>query len=114
MNELRGVASSGPRKKQSAHWVRGLALLMVAVLMAIAAGTSAATDHHRRHHHHPKATPTPTPKPKPTPNIVIRPLVLVTGGTGTISVPTGDSPAVLDSAEVYDPASATFRSIAPM
>src|ERR1700722_13198508 len=106
MNELRGMDSCSARGKQP-YPVRRIALAMVAILMAIAAGASAATGHHQRHHHHPKATPTPTPKPKPTPKIVMRPLVLVARGTGTISVPTGDSPAVLDSAEVYDPASAS-------
>ena len=44
----------------------------------------------------------------------MRPLVLLTGGTGTISVPTGDSPAVLDSAELYDPVEGNFTETTPM
>src|SRR5271167_4491040 len=117
MNEGRGRAARGSDRRESVtRLARCVALAIVAALMAVAAGASAATSHHHHHHdnHHGRATPTPTPKPKPAPKVVTRPLVLVTGGTGTISVPTGDSPAVLDSAEIYDPVSGSFQSIAPM
>src|SRR5579859_5075977 len=84
---------------------------VMALLMAVAVA-SATTDHHRHRRHH--AKPAVKPAAKPTPAIVTRPMVLVTGGTGTINVPTGESPAVLDSAELYDTVSGQFTAAAPM
>src|SRR5579863_6272327 len=84
--------------------------LAIALLIALAAGTATATTHHHRHRRHAK----PVPAPKPTPTVMMRPMVLVTGGTGTISVPTGESPAVLDSAELYDTVTGQFTATASM
>ena len=53
----------------------------------------------------PSPTP-PTPTPKPTP--AFKPVVLIAGGTGTVNAPTGESPAVLDAAQIYDPAARKF------
>ena len=38
----------------------------------------------------------------------MKPIVLIAGGTGFVDLPTGKSPGVLSSAEIYDPASGTF------
>src|SRR5271155_4268434 len=103
-----GAAGNPGRGKGSGVRFTALAVIL-ATLIALATGASAAsTDHHHHRHHHPK--PAATPTPKPTPAIVMRPMVLITGGTGTISVPTGESPAVLDSAELYDTVTGQFTA----
>ena len=51
-----------------------------------------------------------TPKPTPT----LRPVVLIAGGTGTVNAPTGESPAVLDTAQIYDPTAGKFVLAKPM
>ncbi|MGH7932462.1 MAG: Kelch repeat-containing protein, partial [Candidatus Binataceae bacterium] len=69
--------------------------------------------HRNRHRRHPtRVTPSPTPSPKPTP--VLKALVLLAGGTGTINAPTGESLAVLDTAQIYDPTARKFVMINPM
>src|SRR5271169_3462392 len=79
-------SSNTPSFSGKGPGVRFTALaLILAALIALATGASAATTHHHRRHHYPK--PAATPTPKPTPAIVMRPMVLITGGTGTISVP---------------------------
>ena len=44
----------------------------------------------------------------------LKPIVLIAGGTGYVDLPTGKSPEVLNSAEIYDPALRRFLPIAPM
>jgi hypothetical protein len=46
----------------------------------------------------------------PAPASSLRAMVLLTGGIGTVQAPTGESPAVLNSAELYDTASQTFTA----
>ena len=41
-------------------------------------------------------------------------MVLIAGGTGTVKAPTGESPAVLDVAQIYDPATGKFVLTKPM
>ena len=41
-------------------------------------------------------------------------MVLIAGGTGTVNAPTGESPAVLDTAQIYDPAAGKFVLTNPM
>jgi hypothetical protein len=55
-----------------------------------------------------------TPSPFPTTNLALRPLVLIAGGTGTVAAPIGESPAVLNSAEVYDCVKGVFLPINSM
>src|SRR5262249_41621404 len=59
-----------------------------------------------------KPTPTVTPTASPTPQL--KPLVMMTGGIGTVGVPTGESPAVLETAEIYDPGTGQFLPIKSM
>ena len=56
-----------------------------------------------------EASPTPTATPA-----ALKPIVLIAGGTGYVDRPTGESPGVLSSAEIYDPALHRFMPIAPM
>ncbi|MGC1398603.1 Kelch repeat-containing protein, partial [Candidatus Binatus sp.] len=44
----------------------------------------------------------------------LKPIVLIAGGTGYVDLPTGKSPGVLNSAEIYDPTLRRFLPIAPM
>ena len=83
-------------------------LLIFALMLGLSAGAAAARS--RRSHR----TPTPTLTPTATPTIVLRPVVLITGGTGTVDVPTGVSPAVLESAEIYDVETSEFLVIQHM
>jgi hypothetical protein len=85
---------------------------IIAGIVLIAIGARAGTRPRDRRSRHP--APPATPAPKPAAAALMRPMVLVTGGTGTISVPTGESPAVLDSAEVYDCVDGVFGRVAPM
>ena len=81
-----------------------LALLMIGLCVT---GSSARTRHRRR-------KPVPTLTPTATPTEVLRPVVLITGGTGTVDVPTGQSPAVLDSVEIYDVENGQFLPVEKM
>ncbi len=85
-------------------------------ITVLCAATMTASAAHRRRHHRPRHTPvvTPLPAPSATPTVSVTALVLITGGTGDITVPTGTSSAVLDAAEVYDVASGHFLPIARM
>src|SRR6202011_4552164 len=83
-----------------------------ALLLATPLSSAKAAHRHRHARHVRKATPSPTPSPKPTP--ALRPVVLIAGGTGTINAPTGESPAVLDTAQIYDPVAGRFVLINPM
>ena len=56
-----------------------------------------------------EASPTSTTTPA-----ALKPIVLITGGTGYVDLPTGKSPGVLSSAEIYDPAIHQFLPIAAM
>src|SRR5271156_4425019 len=58
-----------------------------------------------------------TQQASPTPTITVgalKPIVRIAGGTGYVDLPTGESPGVLSSAEIYDPALHRFLPIAPM
>lgn len=99
--------------KRLADWMRRLAawLALIAGVCAIAIAAKAA--HPRRHTPRPhRATPSATPSSTPT--VSLTPLVLITSGTGTITVPTGTSSVVLDTAEVYEIAVGYFLPVAAM
>ena len=87
-----------------------LAALTFCLLAGFGVNATAAAHHRHRRRRHPTPTPTPTPKPTPT----VAPMVLIAGGSGMVSAPTGESPAVLDSAEIYDPSKGQFFPIYPM
>jgi Galactose oxidase, central domain len=70
---------------------------------------SFAVANRRMHRQHPV-----TPTPSPTPLLPFRPLVLITGGTGTVDAPTGENPAVLNTAEIYDCVTGVFLPINSM
>src|SRR5262249_59424811 len=83
------------------------------VLLSISVGPAHAAHHRRRHHPQVrKPTPSPTPSPKPTPRVAS--VVVLAGGTGIVTTPTGESPAVLDTAQIYNPLVHKFVLIAPM
>ena len=100
------------RFADSARWLAGCGV----VIAVLCATTITATAAHRRRRHRPTHTPivTPLPTPSATPTVSLTALVLITGGTGDINVPTGTSSAVLDTAEVYDVAPGHFLPIARM
>src|SRR5258708_15180729 len=54
-----------------------------------------------------------SPEPTATP-AALKPIVLIMCGTGYVDRPTGQSPGVLSSAEIYDPALHRFLPIAAM
>ena len=87
---------------------RVLPLVGLSVVLLVLFGVNASAAHRRRHHRHKSATPSATP------TIALRPLVLIVGGTGTAETTTGESPAVLESAEIYDCASRRFLPISSM
>ena len=94
-----------------------LALQLAAFLTAallLANPISIAHAAHRKSHARRarNSTPSPTPSPKPTP--ALSPVVLIAGGTGTVDAPTGESPAVLDTVQIYDPAANKFVLTSPM
>src|SRR5579883_2755742 len=117
--------SFGERRLPAAKWMitgrrsvdigrRYAAGVLCAAALCVAITANAA--HRRRHRATPTASATtpPSPTATATPKIRLVPLVLITGGTGEISVPTGTSSAVLDSAEVYDPGSGHFLPVSPL
>jgi WD40 repeat protein len=93
-------------------------ILCVAAFVAMAASlatpvASANVVKHKRHRRPAlKITPLPTPSAELTP--ALRTVVLIAGGTGTVSTPTGESPAVLDTVQIYDPAADRFVLTTPM
>src|SRR5271170_7564589 len=88
-------------------------LFAAAVLLANSSSNAKAAHHKKsRTRHARRSTPSPTPSPKPTP--AFKSVVLIAGGTGTVNVPTGESPAVLDTAQIYEPAVGKFILINPM
>ena len=80
--------------------------ILSALMLAAAFASSAARE--RRHHH--VKTPTPTAAPTPA----LKPVVLITGGTGFVDLPAGKGLGVLSSAEIYDPAEHRFMPIVAM
>src|SRR6202011_3194431 len=52
--------------------------------------------------------------PSATPTIASKPVVLIAGGTGMVKLATGESPAVLASAEIYEPDPGVFLPINSM
>src|SRR5262245_51411067 len=100
-------------KIRSIRSTLALLVLTFGLVAGLALSATAAAHHsrHRRRRHHPTPTPTPTPKPTPTAESV----VLIAGGSGIVQVaPAGENPAVLDSAEIYDPGKGQFFPIYPM
>src|SRR5260370_40064414 len=92
---------------------------LTAVVVLLVAPTSRARAAHRSRHRHArharKATPSPTPPtPTPKPAPAFKPVVLLAGGMGTVNAPTGETPAVLDAAQIYDPAAHKFVLTNPM
>ena len=82
------------------------------LLFAIALGSfpAAALAQEREHAGSAQeASPTSTATPA-----ALKPVVLIAGGTGYIDRPTGETPGVLSSAEIYDPALHQFLPIAAM
>src|SRR6266403_5513604 len=80
--------------------------ILCTLMLAAAFASSAARE--RRHRH--AATPTPTAAPTPA----LKPVVLITGGTGFVDLPAGQGLGVLRTAEIYDPAAHRFLPIAAM
>ena len=92
---------------------RSSGLAVALLFAALCANANAA---HRRQRRSP-VPPTPSQSAKPSPNPTaapLRPVVLIAGGTGTVEVTTGESFAVLQSAEIYDSVSRDFVPIRPM
>ncbi|HVA80503.1 MAG TPA: hypothetical protein VNF29_06225, partial [Candidatus Binataceae bacterium] len=89
-----------------------VSLTAAAVSLASPIANANASRHSRRARHAPRSTPSPTPSPKPTPALTA--VVLIAGGTGTVDTPTGESLAVLDTAQIYDPAADKFVLTNPM
>ncbi|MGH7916377.1 MAG: hypothetical protein ACREQE_02825, partial [Candidatus Binataceae bacterium] len=94
----------------------GICLFTILTLLMLNANVSAAKPRHHPPHYQPTPSPTvaPSPVPSASPTVRLTPAVLIAGGTGTVSTPTGESPAVLDTAEIYDPVSGQFLPIRPM
>ena len=82
-------------------------VLCVIVLGIFSAASFAAENVDANSAH--EASPTSTITPA-----ALKPIVLITGGTGSVDLPTGKSPGVLSSAEIYDPALHRFLPIAAM
>jgi len=82
------------------------------LLAAIAVGVFFATARADELEHSSK-TPEASPTPAATSG-ALKPIVLIAGGTGYVELPTGKSPGVSNSAEIYDPALRRFLPIAPM
>jgi hypothetical protein len=87
-----------------------LVSVAAAVMLITSPASRAGATHRKRHARHAQKRPMPSPKPTPA----FRPMVLIAGGTGTVKAATGDSPAVLDTTQVYDPATAKFARSDPM
>jgi hypothetical protein len=84
------------------------ACLLAAIALCILIATARA-DERKHSSNTPVASPTPTAT-----SGALKPIVLIAGGTGYVELPTGKSPGVLNSAEIYDPALRRFLPIAPM
>lgn len=88
---------------------RGMrACLLAAIAVSVFFATARADERQ-----HSSNTPEASPTPAATPG-ALKPIVLIAGGTGYVELPTGKSPGVLNSAEIYDPALRRFLPIAPM
>lgn len=89
--------------------VARIARIFLCCTLAIAICSATALARQRRHAHHRahRATPTPTPS-------ALRAVVLIAGGTGSVDRPTGQSPGVLSTAEIYDLVLHRFVPIASM
>src|SRR5581483_4435854 len=97
--------------------LRLAALVALAIFGTLAGRSTSAAARHDASQHRRLTTPSPTPSPtrSPTPTPTPVPVVLITGGTGIVDVaPTGESPAVLNTAEIYDPVVGEFLPISPM
>src|SRR5260370_23403559 len=84
------------------------ACLLCAIVLGIFSAASFAVESEDASRAH-KASPTSTITPA-----ALKPIVLIAGGTGYVDLPTGKSPGVLSSAEIYDPALHRFLPIAAM
>src|SRR5580700_6409995 len=84
------------------------ACLLCVIVIGIFSAASFAVEKEDASRVH-KASPTSTITPA-----ALKPIVLITGGTGNVDLPTGKSPGVLSSAEIYDPALHRFLPIAAM
>jgi len=82
------------------------------LLFAIALG-SFSTAALAQERDHPGSVHEASPTPTAT-LAALKPVVLIAGGTGYIDRPTGETPGVLSSAEIYDPALHRFLPIAAM
>src|SRR5258708_5483938 len=84
------------------------ACLLSAITLGILSASAVADEREHSSSTH-KASPTSTITPA-----ALKPIVLVAGGTGYVDRPMGESPGVLSSAEIYDPALHRFMPIAAM
>ena len=85
--------------------------ILAGLLFAIALGSLSATSLAQE----PSTPVLREASPTPTATFAaLKPVVLIAGGTGYIDRPTGETPGVLSSAEIYDPAIHRFLPIAPM
>src|SRR5712671_1758063 len=82
-------------------------LLAIVPILSLCIGARAEHEN-IRHDHEEMITPTANPSP------ALKLAVLITGGIGTISAPTGETIAALDRAEIFDPSIRVFLPIHPM
>lgn len=105
------MVGAAARRSSIRRWFYRMAAAAAVLSICLAPAHAA----HRRRRHHPhvrKPTPSPTPSPRPTPRVAS--VVVLAGGTGVVDTPTGKSPAVLDTAQIYNPLARKFVLIAPM
>jgi hypothetical protein len=79
-------------------------VLMILLLFYTDSGIHAATNNDQGGQK--LSLPLASASPEPSPSM--RAMVLLSGGIGTVQAPTGESPAVLDSAELFDTVNQNF------
>ena len=99
MRERRRILLDAPRTR---------ACLLCAIAIAVFFATARADERE-----HSSSTPEVSPAATATSG-ALKPIVLIAGGTGFVDLPTGKSPGVLNSAEIYDPALHRFLPTVPM
>src|SRR6516162_4164127 len=87
------------------------AFLILPLLIGLSGSAGALR---RRTRRRAKPRPTPSATPSATPTVTMRPIILITGGTGTEDASSNPSPEVLETAEIYDASAGKFFPISPM
>src|SRR5579885_357920 len=103
----RMIVRAAARRSSIRRWLYRMAAAAAVLSISMAPAHAA----HRRRRHHPHVRK-PTPSPIPTPRVAS--VVVLAEGTGIVDTPTGESPAVLDTAQIYNPLARKFVLIAPM